>query len=274
MIGQIKTQTLSSTGDSNTTRKGITKGTKRVRELLIRDEVRQKREEFMLEQAREIAAKEGLHTLTLPRLAERSGYSKPTIYKYFPTQEDLIVAMAAQSTAIRVSYYERAITFQGRPREKLYGLALLNFGPLHFYLREVLDVHINRLNQKASPVRQKELFENENRIAEIMAGIIREAVEISDLTLPENTDEYQILFTLNSTILGSYVIRESDSQAYKKWFDRKRIWPGDVGRIFLDGIGWRPLSSEWDYSASRKRFLMEVFPELLTDEGAAEKSTV
>jgi AcrR family transcriptional regulator len=245
-----------------------------VRELLIQNEARLKREEFMLEHAREISTKEGLHALTLPRLAEQSGYSKPTVYKYFPTQEDLIVAMAAQSTAIRASYYERVVTFQGRPREKLYGLNSLNFGFLHTYLREVLDVHINRLNQKASPERQKELYENENRIAGIMAGIIREAVEIGDVTLPENTSVYQILFALNSMTLGSYVIRESDSKAYKKWFDQGRFLPGQVGQTFLDGIGWRPLSSEWDYNASIRRFYKEVFPELLADEGAAEKSTV
>ncbi|MBW2324190.1 MAG: helix-turn-helix transcriptional regulator, partial [Deltaproteobacteria bacterium] len=69
-----------------------------------------------------MASEEGLHALTLPRLAQISGYSKPTIYKYFPTREDLIVALTVRSTAIRVLYYERAITFQGRPREKIYGI--------------------------------------------------------------------------------------------------------------------------------------------------------
>jgi hypothetical protein len=29
----------------------------------------------------------------------------------------------------------------------------------------------------------------------------------------------------------------------------------------LDGFGWRPLSAEWDFEASRQRILAEVFPE-------------
>lgn len=251
-----------------------TKGGSHVRELLIRNEARLKREEFMLEQARKIAGKEGLHALTLPRLAEDSGYSKPTVYKYFPTKEDLIVAMAAQSASIRASYYEKAVTFQGRPRETLYGIDSLNFGFLHPYFREMLDLHINRLSHQASPERRKELFENENRMVEIVAGVVREAVEIGDLTLPENTDEYQILFTLSSTTFGAYVMRESDSPVMKKWFDRIRFRYGAFGRIILDGIGWRPLTSEWDYNATIKRFYKEVFPELMPDEGAAEKSAV
>jgi len=243
-----------------------------LRELMIQNEARRKREEFILEHAREIANEHGLHALTLPLLAERSGYSKPTVYKYFPTQEDLIVAMAAQSTAIRVSYYEKALRFQGRPREKLSGIGFLNFGPLHFYLREILDVHINRLNHKASPERQKELFNNEKRVSEIVIELIREAVEIGDLILPENIDECQIFITMQSTILGSYVLRESDSEVYSKLFNRNQLWSNDIGRIFLDGIGWRPLSSEWDYRATRKRFYQEVFPELLSDASVGEKS--
>ena len=124
----------------------ILKGNKKVRELMIKNEVKQKRETFMLDQARKITAAEGLHALTLPRLAEETGYSKPTVYKYFPSKEDLIVAIAAQSSAIRASYYERAVTFQARPREKLYGFNALNFGFLHPYFREMLDLHINRLS--------------------------------------------------------------------------------------------------------------------------------
>lgn len=248
------------------------KAPSQVRELLIRTEARLKREEFMLERARDIAARDGLHALTLPRLAEESGYSKPTVYKYFPTKEDLIVAMAAQSAAVRAAYYERAVTFQGRPREKLYGIESLNLGILHPFLREWLDLHINRLSHQASPERRKELFQNENRMVEIVVGVLREAVDMGDLTLPERTDEYQILFTLSSTTFGSYVMRESDSPVMKKWFDRIRFRPGVFGRIILDGIGWRPLSSEWDYTASVRRFYQEVFPELPADDVGVARS--
>ena len=243
-----------------------------LRELMIQNEAKRKREEFMLKHAREIANEHGLHALTLPLLAERSGYSKPTVYKYFPTQEDLIVAMATQSTAIRVSYYEKALRFQGRPREKLSVIGFLNFGPLHFYLREILDVHVNRLNHKASPERQRELYKNEKRVSEILIEIIREAVEIGDLTLRGDMDECQILIILQSITLGGYVLRESDSEVYETWFDRNRLWPNDAGPILLDIFGWHPLSSEWDYRATRKRFYQEVFPELLSDVGGGERS--
>lgn len=249
------------------------KGSKKVRELLIQNEVKQKRETFMLDQARKIAEAEGLHALTLPRLAEETGYSKPTVYKYFTTKEDLIVAIAAQSAAIRAAYYERALTFQGSPREKLYGINALNFGFLHPHFREMIDFHINRLSRQAGPARQKELFENENRLVEIVAGVVREAIETGDLKLPGKIDEYQILFTLSSTNFGGYVMRESDSPVMKKWFDRIRFRDGVFGEIILDGLGWKPLSTEWDYSKTKKRFFREVFPELLDKSEVRRKAT-
>lgn len=249
------------------------KGNKKVRELLIQNEAKQKRENFMLDQARKIAAAEGLHALTLPRLAEETGYSKPTVYKYFSSKEDLIVAIAAQSAAIRASYYERAVTFQGCPREKLYGINALNFGFLHPHFREMIDFHINRLSLQAGPARQKELFKNENRLVEIVAGVVREALENGDLKLPKNIDEYHILFTLSSTNFGGYVMRESDSPVMKKWFDRFRFRDGFFGEIVLDGLGWKPLSTDWDYKETRERFFREVFPELLEESEVRRKAT-
>jgi AcrR family transcriptional regulator len=246
---------------------------KNIRELLIKNEVKQKRETFMLDQARKIAAAEGLHALTLPRLAEETGYSKPTAYKYFPTKEDLIVAIAAQSSAIRASYYERAVTFQARPREKLYGFNALNFGFLHNYFREMLDLHINRLSFQDGGTRQRELFENGNRELEIHVGVVREAIEKGDLILPKGTDEYQIIFTLMSTTFGGYVMRESDSPVMKKWFDHIRFKEGVFGEIVLDSLGWKPLSTEWDYKETRKRFFREVFPELLEDSEVKRKAS-
>ena len=106
-----------------------------------------------------------------------------------------------------------------------------------------------------------------------MAGVVREAIEKGDLILPKGTDEYQIIFTLMSTTFGGYVMRESDSPVMKKWFDRIRFKDGVFGEIVLDGLGWKPLSTEWDYKETRKRFFREVFPELLEDSGLRRKAS-
>ena len=211
--------------------------------------------------------KNGFQALNLPKLAKISGYSKPTVYKYFPNKEDLMVALAVESTSERVAYYERAITFEGRPREKIYGIHSLNTGILQEAIQASLLIHIdNTFRTKATLEHQRKLMTNEERIIEIISGIIREAAENGDLRFPEGVDEYQLLFTLMSTDFGGYVMKGSDSPVMQKWFKKIKFMHGTFGRIVLDGIGWQPLSSDWDYDKTLKHFYLDVFPELVEEK--------
>ncbi len=65
----------------------------------------------------------------------------------------------------------------------------------------------------------------------------------------------------------------SGSPVMTKWFKRLDFADGDFARIVLDGIGWKPLSGEWDYVKTIKRFYRELFPELLKGKRKAGKST-
>ena len=237
-----------------------------LKENEFRNDVMKNREEFMLEKAREILNKKGVQALNLPDLAKLSGYSKPTIYKYFPTKEDLMLALANQSTGKQIAYLERAITFEGRPREVLHGIQSLNSGVLFESVRDAVLLHTNRIRSFATPERQKLLDTYEERRIEIIAQIIRDAVAIGDLELPHRTNEYELQITIMSTQLGGLVLQESDSPVMGKWLKKINFSHGMFGRIILDGMGWHPLSSEMRYSETVKRFYQEVFPELTIDE--------
>jgi AcrR family transcriptional regulator len=58
-----------------------------LRENEIRSDVRRNRERFLLENARKLLNTVGFQSFNLPELAKTSGYSKPTIYKYFPNKQ-------------------------------------------------------------------------------------------------------------------------------------------------------------------------------------------
>ena len=247
------------------------KKTKLLRESEIRNDIRKKREEFMLEKARDLLREDGFQALNLPLLAQVSGYSKPTVYNYFPNKEDLLIALAIASTSERIAFYERALTFDGRPREKLYGIHALNTGTLQEAIKTSLVIHIdNAFRTKATLEHQRTLMKNEERIIDIISSIIRGAIENGDLTFPEGVDEYQLLFTLMSTDFGGYVMKESNSPVMQKWFKKIKFTHGTFGKIVLDGICWRPLSSEWDYYETIRRFYREIFPELSTDKDVVE----
>ena len=245
-----------------------------IKENEFRDEVRKNRERFMLEKAREILNAGGFQSLNLPELAKLTGYSKPTIYKYFPNKEELMVAIATESIEKQVACLERAITFEGRPREKIHGIHSLHTGVLYESLRDALLIHTDKVRSKATPERRKLLDGYEERRIEILAGIIREAVNIGDLKLPDRVSEYELQFTLMATNFGGMVMQESDSPVMGKWFAKIRFSHGMFGRIVLDGMGWRPLSAEWHYSETIRRFYQEVFPEFAEEKIDAGKDAL
>lgn len=239
------------------------------REREIRSESRKNRENIILQYAREISNKEGFNGLSLPLLAETSGFSKPTIYKYFPNREDLMTALVVESASKCISCYERVLAFKGRPREKIYALHSLNFGILNQDFRDWLYILVERVQKKAIPFRQKLLNARNEQMLEIHAAIIREAIALGDLKLPEATDEYQFMFTLVASTIGGCVLKESESAVIQNWFKKIKFMHGTFGKIVLDGIGWKPMAGEWDYAKSLKRFYREMFPEI---EYAKEKA--
>ena len=230
------------------------------RENDIRNQSRMDREKIILAHARNISNKEGFTGLNLPRLAEISGFSKPTIYKYFPNKEDLMAALAVESSALCLTHYQKAVKFTGRPREKLYAIHSLNFGMINPHFRDLLYILVEKIQNKATTIRQKKLNDNIELIFELHASIVRDAIEIKDLILPEKVDEYQFFFTLMASIIGGCILKESESKTIQDWFDKIKFMHGTFGIIVLDGIGWRPLTSEWDYDKSLKRFYQEIFP--------------
>jgi AcrR family transcriptional regulator len=246
---------------------------KDLRENEFRSDLKRNRERFILENARTLLNTAGFQSLNLPEVAKISGYSKPTIYKYFPNKEDLLLALAIESAERQTVYFEKAVTFDGRPREKLHGIYALNITILQDAFQDILLVHSNKARSKATPERQQKFEVLEERRIEIISGIIREATENGDLRLPEGVDEYKLLFTLMSSNIGAYAMQQSDSPVMEKWFRQLNFTDGDFGLLILDGIGWKPLSIEWDYGKTIKRFYRELFPELLNHKRLIEKSS-
>ncbi|MBU4002410.1 MAG: hypothetical protein KKB94_08845 [Proteobacteria bacterium] len=185
-----------------------------------------------------------------------------------------MLALANQSTGKQIAYLERAITFEGRPREIVHGIQSLNSGVLFESVRDAVLLHTNRIRSFATTERREMLDTYEERRIEIIAQIIRDAVAIGDLELPHRTNEYELQITIMSTQFGGLVLQESDSPVMGKWLKKINFSHGMFGRIILDGMGWHPLSSEMRYSETVKRFYQEVFPELAIDENGNSQKAI
>ncbi len=222
---------------------------------------RREREELFLKVARDILLRRGYHGLTMDRIARAAEYSKGTTYLHFSCKEDVVLALATECLEKRLAMFERAATFSGRSRERMaaIGEAVELFARLYpDDLRILQIINAQPVNEKASDEYKAAFKSSVARGLNVMVGIVRDAIAQGDLILRGTTPE-ELAFGLWALTDGGYAVILSP--LYEIGF----VDPfGTVMRtchILGDGYGWRPLSTEWDYEATRRRIRREIFPE-------------
>src|SRR5271157_1347728 len=210
-------------------------------------EVRQ-REKALLGIARKMLIEQGYAGLCMDRLAEATEYSKGTIYQHFSSKEDLITALAVESSEQRLALMAKARTFRGRPRERVLALGLADelFVRLHpHYFGSELIIHMADLESRASSG---------------LREIVQEAVEVGDLPGASISTAGDVAFSLFSMAVGTHLCVVNFPHVVEQL---GVVSPPstmiDNAQALLDGLGWRPLRSEWDYALTHERIIREVF---------------
>ena len=95
----------------------------------------------------------------------------------------------------------------------------------------------------------------------IVAGIIRDGISRRELELPEGASPEDLVFGLWSQTFGAYaIIATSDTLEHLGINDPFTAVRYNINRM-LDGYGWRPFSTEFDYLGLFDQLLEEIFPE-------------
>jgi AcrR family transcriptional regulator len=82
-------------------------------------EHRARRREALVSAARELLEEGGYAALTFSALAARTGLGRPTIYAYFPSKDDLVVALCEAEFPAVAAETERAVGRGATPREQI-----------------------------------------------------------------------------------------------------------------------------------------------------------
>src|SRR5262245_51842398 len=195
-------------------------------------------------------------------IAESIHFSRAVVYQHYKSKEDVLVALAAQTGERRVELFERAAAFRGKPRERMLaiGEAVAHFAttyPSHFKTEHI--IHTSSVRDKCSPENQIRLATCEAKCPLIAAGIVRDAISQGDLVLPEGLAPEQMIFGLWSMYFGGLFLMSSDIDLERKGGVTEPMNAlRRASAALMDGYGWKPLSSEWDYDATRKRVAQEV----------------
>jgi len=227
-------------------------------------EIRQ-REAYLLDVARRMLMEQGFAGLSMDRLAEATEYSKGTIYQHFSTKEDLVAALAVQSIEHRRELFERARTFEGRPRERMFAVGVADelFGRLHpqYYQAEMV-IRLANLQDRADVQRRKLLRERDRECALWVREIIEEAVAVGDLVLREPWTPQGLTTATFAVAVGTHLgLINADPLFHECPKEHACRLKRESLNMMLDGFGWRPLYTEWDYAGTRLRVMETIFPD-------------
>lgn len=232
----------------------------------ISDSEFQKREVELVELARDLVERSCLTTLTIDKLVAESRYSKGTIYKHFLGKEDLLMAICNTCMNEIHEIFIRALKFKGNSRERILAVMLsyVIWAKLHpSQLFMVLSAHSPSVSACCSDSRNDHHAQCEIGLMALMNKEIEKAIEAGDLKLPEFMTLDQVTFALWSAPWGAMalIMSKGDSVKLGPMVLERESYTNT--RLILDGFGWKPLSSNWDYSTSVKNIVNELFkPEI------------
>jgi AcrR family transcriptional regulator len=221
------------------------------------------REKKILTVTKDLLGEVGYLGLTMDRIAEKVGCSKPTIYQHFSSKEEVMMVLARQNMQKRITWYKRAARFDGCPRERMVALGVVSS---MIYRSEKMEpeliLSVHWIRQKVPPAVHKLLLEDEATALRIETGIVEDAVAAGDLELPGSMRAENVVFALWSLHFGGYAIqnvRLAFQALNKLRFTKPSGTLAWAGHALMDGFGWRPLSSEFDYSKTVARVREEFF---------------
>lgn len=227
-------------------------------------EIRQ-REAYLLDVARKMLMEQGFAGLSMDRLAEATEYSKGTIYQHFSTKEDLVAALAIQSIENRRELFERARKFEGRARERMFAIGVADelFGRLHpQYYKAEMVIRLANLQDRADVQRRKLLQERDRECIEWLHEVIEAAIADGDLVLREPWKPGCLAMATFAVAVGTHLgLVHADPIFRDGPLEHPCCLKRESVNMMLDGFGWRPLYTEWDYEATRVRVMETIFPD-------------
>lgn len=224
--------------------------------------------------ARQTFLEQGWDGFGIELIAERIGCSRPLVYKHFPCKEEILLALAIESKARRVELYQLATAFRGRPREKMLAIGEVEGLLAPRDLPVELLVASTSLRAKTSRRRQDDLKVLDVRAIGLATSVVREAIAASDLRLPSGVCPEDFLFFLWASRWGASNLELSDTPLDSAGVVNPRLALELSLGIVLDGYGWRPLSSEWDYHATRSRVHAETFPAAVVEAVLGDRDEI
>jgi hypothetical protein len=166
--------------------------------------------------------------------------------------------MPADRTVATISQYAefcaRAAGFDGRPRERMVAIGeadelYCRLYPHHYRALQLVRV-ASQVGKPAGHSRTT-LQHCESRVVAILMSVIQDAVACGDLTLRPPQRSEELAFSVWSLVFGARALMNTAVATSQLGITDGYDVARGMAELLFDELGWRPLSSEWDYARVR-----------------------
>jgi AcrR family transcriptional regulator len=210
----------------------------------------QAREEKIIQCALDIIDESGFASLRMESLHKRAECTKGTLYNHFINREDLLCEIASRYCVSLMSYYQRLETFNGNTREQV--MALFQAYQIFCFSNPALFAGVLQLQNPSLMARGSEKrlthYRNEEmRLILHMTHIIQDALDEGHINAQYQTKVFELAFTGWATAFGNISLMMSSQGAFLTQQADKEQQLFLATNFSLDGLGWLPLSKDFDY---------------------------
>lgn len=220
------------------------------------------REAQILDVARHQLLDRGYLGLNMDRIAAEIEYSKGTIYQHFRNKEEIVLALATQALETRLKMFQSAAAYEGPARLRMATVgaaaeAFVEHFAHHFLVEQV--VRVSSIWEKTSPDRRELMEWCERQCMATTVAVVHDGVAEGSLKIPDGHKPEELIFGMWSLYQGAQTIAHTshtlaeigiENPIASLRFNQNRV---------LDGYGWTPLSSDFDYYAHMDRIKLERF---------------
>ena len=205
----------------------------------------------ILRVARPILIAKGFQGLSMESLASQMEYAKGTIYNHFPNKEEIVLALAVESMALRCNLFKQSAFVTGPARLRMMALG----AACEFFTQHCTDdflveqcIRNQSIWDKSSAQRQNLIRQCEGECMAIVAGIVRDAVSRKELLIPDSLTPEELVFGFWAINYGSQILTHSSPSLPAIGIND----PCNAIRVhcctLLNGFAWQPNMMHAEYN--------------------------
>ena len=219
------------------------------------------RKPLILDAACHIIRSQGYSRLNMNNIAQALGCARGTIYSDYQNKEAILAELVIRNLQRMVNLFDRALEYPGRTREKMLAIMVAYELYIKLYPEDFKDFQILKnvsIREKLCAEQLSEISRLENHGIACSSSVVVEALALGELKLREISPE-QLVFGCWSMAFGSASLQFSDIPLEELGIHSPLQTAHIHARHMFDGYNWQPLSSDWDYAASKHDILSSIF---------------